>query len=206
MSASDFPSQYVPKRKEAVYEQSINAGKGGEASGEFAGYGRVGMRSAYLLFVGFCRNFEHMLWFIPILGSLGCRSVESLPQVNLQEPGWKVRQGQAVWRMGHGTQEIAGDVVIATGPDDDSFVQFSKSPFPLVIAQSTASQWQVEFPPQRKHYAGHGTPPRRVIWLYLPRVLSGKPPPTGWVWRQDDGQWHLENSTTGESLEGYFNS
>jgi hypothetical protein len=75
-----------------------------------------------------------------------------------------------------------------------------------MIAQSTARQWEVEIPPQHKHYAGHGVPPLRVIWLYLPRVLAGKPPPKGWVWRQDDTQWHLENSTTGESLEGYFNS
>ena len=129
-----------------------------------------------------------------------------MPKVNLQEPGWKVRQGQAVWRLEHGTREIAGDLVVDTGPDERSFVQFSKSPFPLVIAQATARQWAVEFPPQNKHYAGRGKPPLRLMWLYLPRVLAGHPPPKGWVWRQDNEQWHLENPATGESLEGYFNS
>ena len=74
------------------------------------------------------------------------------------------------------------------------------------IAQSTAKQWAVEFPPQNKHYAGPGRPPLRLIWLYLPRVLAGEPPPKGWIWRQDNTQWHLENPATGESLEGYFNS
>lgn len=136
----------------------------------------------------------------------GCKTPAPLPKVNLQEPGWTVRQGQAVWRLEHGTREIAGDLIVANGPEDRSFVQFSKSPFPLVIAQSTAHQWAVEFPPQNKHYAGRGQPPLRLIWLYLPRVLSGKAPPKGWIWRQDAMQWHLENPASGESLEGYFNS
>ena len=143
---------------------------------------------------------------ILILYFLGCKTSTPLPKVNLQEPGWTVHQGQAVWRLEHGTREIAGDLVIANGPEDRSFLQFSKSPFPLVVAQSTANQWAVEFPPQNKHYAGRGYPPLRLIWLYLPRVLAGKPPPTGWIWRQDNTQWHLENPDTGESLEGYFNS
>ncbi|HVV71537.1 MAG TPA: hypothetical protein VHI52_08570, partial [Verrucomicrobiae bacterium] len=63
----------------------------------------------------------------------------------------------------------------------------------------------VEFPPQNKHYAGRGAPPKRLIWLYLPRVLSGQPPPKNWVWQQDNTRWHLENRANGESIEGYFN-
>jgi hypothetical protein len=147
-----------------------------------------------------------LLLLIALLSCLACKTAAPLPKVNLQEPGWTVRQGQAVWHLEHGTREIAGDLVIANAPDDRSFVQFSKSPFPLVIAQSNASQWAVEFPPRNKHYAGRGHPPLRLIWLYLPRVLAGKPPPTGWIWRRDNTEWHLENPSTGESLEGYFDS
>ena len=141
-----------------------------------------------------------------LLVNLSCQTVAPLPKVNLQEPGWTVHEGQAVWRLQHGTREIAGDLVVATGPNERSFVQFSKSPFPLVIAQSAEKKWAVEFPPQNKHYAGRGAPPLRLIWLYLPRVLTGQPPPKGWIWRTDKNQWHLENSATAESLEGYFNS
>jgi hypothetical protein len=96
-----------------------------------------------------------------------------LPPANLQEPGWKVHSGQAVWRLEHGKTEIAGDVLVATRADGQSFVEFTKSPFSLVIAQASPRQWQVEFPPQNKHYAGPGEPPKRLIWLYLPRVLAG---------------------------------
>jgi hypothetical protein len=141
-----------------------------------------------------------------LLANLGCQTGAPLPKVNLQEPGWAVHEGQAVWRLQHGTREIAGDLIVATGPDERSFVQFSKSPFPLVIAQRAEKKWAVEFPPQNKHYAGRGAPPLRLIWLYLPRVLTGQPPPKGWIWRSDKEHWHLENPATGESLEGYFNS
>lgn len=163
---------------------------------------------------GFLRNRTYLLQFrclpallliVSLLACCGCRSLQPLPQVNVMAPGWTVHQGQGVWRLPHNQREIAGDLLVATGPDDRSFVQFSKSPFSLVIAQSTPTQWEAEFPPQNKHYAGRGNPPLRLIWLYLPRVLTGKPPPKGWTWQQNDMQWHLENPATGESVEGYFN-
>jgi hypothetical protein len=151
-------------------------------------------------------SLRSLLWLLALLACTGCRSLQPLPKVNVTEPGWTVHDGQAVWRLPHNQREIAGDVLLATGPNDHNFVQFSKSPFSLVIAQSTSTQWEVEFPPQNKHYAGRGAAPLRLIWLYLPRVLAGRAPPKGWIWRQDNTQWHLENPATGESLEGYFNS
>ena len=142
-----------------------------------------------------------------VLGSaVGCRTMTpSLPPANLKEPGWTVHQGQAVWTLEHDTREIAGDVLVATRADGRGLVQFTKAPFALVAAQETPDRWQVEFPPQNKHYAGRGKPPKRLIWLYLPRVLLGKAPPENWTWREDATGWRLENHVTGESLEGFFN-
>jgi hypothetical protein len=140
-----------------------------------------------------------------ITGTSGCRMlVPPLEPANLQEPGWSVREGQAVWRLAHGRSEIAGDVVVATSRGGRGFVQFTKPGFPLVIAQSTTNRWEVEFPAQNRRYAGRGAPPKRVIWLYLLRVLEGQKPPEHWVWREDSQGWRLENGETGESLEGYF--
>src|SRR5215472_9998651 len=62
----------------------------------------------------------------------GCRTAP-LPPSNLNEPGWTVRQGQAVWHTPKG-QEIAGDVLVATKGPVRSVVQFTKTPFTLVIA------------------------------------------------------------------------
>ena len=138
-------------------------------------------------------------------GATGCRTLSPpLAPANLKEPGWTVREGQAVWQVERGTTEIAGEVLVATRVDGRAFVQFSKSPFPLVVAQSTTNRWEITFPPQDKHFAGRGQPPKRLIWLYLPRVLAGTPPPEQWTWRQTGNEWRLENRQTGESLEGFF--
>jgi hypothetical protein len=115
-----------------------------------------------------------------------------------------VRQGQAVWRLPRGQREIAGELLVATQENGRSFVQFSKGPFTLVTAQATPGRWEVEFPTQNKHYSGRGRPPQRLIWLYLPRVLSGRPPPGNWSWHRDANGWRLDNRAQGESVEGYF--
>lgn len=147
-----------------------------------------------------------LLLLLLLIGATGCRTlVPPLPKVDLQEPGWTLREGQAVWHLPKSAQEIAGEVLLASRSDGRAFVQFIKPPFPLVIAQMTSNRWEVEFPPQNRRYAGRGKPPKRLIWLYLPRVLCGEAPPKNWIWRQDNNRWHLENSAQRESLDGYFN-
>ena len=140
-----------------------------------------------------------------LLLSSGCRMLSpSLPPVNLDQPGWTVHQGQAVWKLPSGKNDIAGDVLVANGPGGQGFVQFTKSPFPLVVGQTSGNRWQAEFPAQARRYAGIGSPPRRLMWLYLPAVLAGRPPPPGWSWKYSDGNWQLENHRTGETLQGFF--
>ncbi len=133
----------------------------------------------------------------------GCHTVH-IPPANLKEPDWTVHQGQAVWHIPTGKREIAGEILVANRADGRAFVQFTKSPFSIVIAQSTPDSWEIEFPPQNKHYSGKGLPPKRIIWLYLPKVLSGHSPPKNWTWKQDSSGWRLENHSNGEALEGYF--
>jgi hypothetical protein len=142
-----------------------------------------------------------LLLLVPLLG---CKLLPPLPPANLQQPGWTVHQGQVVWRLGRGSKEIAGDFMVATKSDGASFVQFTKPPFPFLIGRQTPTQWQVEIPPQDKRYSGHGKPPKRLIWLWLPRALSGQAPPRNWVWSQEGSTWNLTNGKSGESLEGYF--
>jgi hypothetical protein len=138
------------------------------------------------------------------LATTGCRTVAPLPAVNLEEPGWTVRQGQAVWRPGRGAPEIAGEILVAWR-GERAFVQFSKPPFPLVTAQKTARAWELEVPAENRRYSGPGKPPRRLIWLHLPEILDGGPPPRGWSWKVlGEGGWRLESQKDGQSLEGYF--
>ncbi len=152
-------------------------------------------------------GFLYLVLSILATGLLsGCMSLgRRLPPVDLKEPGWTVREGQAVWQRKRGGVGVAGDILVATRPDGRAFVQFSKPPFPLISGQLLPGKWQVEIPPQNRRYSGSGNPPKRILFLYLPRVLAGKPPPENWTWRQDTNGWRLENHVTGESLEGYFN-
>jgi hypothetical protein len=125
--------------------------------------------------------------------------------VNLQQPGWRVREGQVVWKRNETAPEIAGDVLVATRADGRSFVQFTKTPFPMIIAQTTTNRWQIDIPMENKRYSGPGSPPKRLIWAYLPRLLAGDAPPKGWSWtRLPDNGLQLNNSQTGEMLQGYF--
>lgn len=130
--------------------------------------------------------------------------MKPLPPANLKEPGWTVREGQAVWKRNASAPEIAGEILVATRTDGRAFVQFSKNPFPLVTAQSTPKGWQVEAPTENKFYSGHGKPPARLIFLYIPKLLAGEPAPEGWTYEKVGDGYKLENHKNGESLEVYF--
>jgi hypothetical protein len=148
-----------------------------------------------------------LLFCCLLVGAVGCSLIPPLPAANLAEPGWRVREGQAVWRMNRDAPEIAGEILLATRSDGGAFVQFTKTPFPFLIGQTTTNRWQAELPTQNRRYTGHGNPPKRLIWLYLPRVLAGSAPPKGWQWRDlGEGRWRLDNPKTGEMVEGYFSS
>jgi hypothetical protein len=134
----------------------------------------------------------------------GCLTGPPLPKVNLAEPGWNVRQGQAVWRPKKNAPEIAGELLAATRADGSAFVQFTKTPFPFAIAQMSPRGWKVEFPPQNKHFSAPGSPSGRIVWLQLANALLDKPLAKGWDWHKSETDWQLKNSSSGESLEGYF--
>ncbi len=134
----------------------------------------------------------------------GCISAPPLPKVDLSEPGWVIREGQAVWRPPHKAAEIAGDLQVATKKDGSVFVQFTKTPLPFAIAQTTPSGWQIEFPTQNRRFAAHGSPPARIVWFQLADALAGKPLSKNWFWKSAGDNWQLTNSSSGESLEGYL--
>ena len=134
-----------------------------------------------------------------------CRTTSPFPPINSREPGWTIRHGQAVWRANDKAPEIAGELLVASHADGRSLVQFTKTPLPFVVAQTSAHTWQIHFVPQNKTYSGRGEPPDRLIWLHLSRCLSGTKPPPMWNWlTMGDERWRLENRSTGESLEGYL--
>jgi hypothetical protein len=134
-----------------------------------------------------------------------CRTAPTLTVVNLAEPGWGTRQGQAIWRSHTMAPEIAGELFVATHPDGRTFLQFTKTPLPFIVVQTTTNSWAIEFVAENKTYSGRGQPPARLAWLELPRCLAGADPLAPWKWETlDAGRWRLESAATGEMLEGYL--
>ena len=134
----------------------------------------------------------------------GCRTVPLLPPVNLAEPGWRIRQGQAFWRPAANRPELTGDLLVATHPDGRALVQFTKTPLPFIVAQATPDTWQIQFVPENKTYSGRGECPSRLIWLYLPKCLAGQAVKNLSFSRLPEGKWRLANPLTGEILEGFL--
>jgi hypothetical protein len=137
------------------------------------------------------------------LALAGCQSLPPEQAIDLTEPGWSVRQGQALWWR-DGAPELAGELLVASHPDGRALVQFLKTPVVLVTARTSSNRWRIEAAPDYFH-EGYGSPPSAAIWLHLAKFINGAPPPCRWGHeRRADGSWWLHNRTTGERLEGFL--
>ena len=133
----------------------------------------------------------------------GCRTATK--PFTTSGPGWRVQEGQALWRPRARLPELGGDLVVAIHEDGRCVIQFSKTPLPLVMAQTTRTNWFIEFPAQKMSFAGRGEPPARFAWLHLSAAFSGRPLPAHISFqRKPDGAWRLENTRSGEALDGFL--
>jgi len=145
-----------------------------------------------------------LAWLTLLLLSASCRTAKE-PLFTVAGPGWSVRQGQVVWRPGRRFPELGGELMVASHEDGRGAIEFAKTPLTLVVAQTTRTNWWIQFPPARMSFAGRGAPPRRFSWLYLGGALAGEPLPAPLRFqRQPEGGWRLENPRTGETLEGFL--
>ncbi len=150
------------------------------------------------------RSFLKSVVLVIIMLANGCQTAtQSL--FTASGPGWHVQDGQALWRPRRGLPELAGDLVLASHPDGRCLIQFAKTPLTLVSAQTSRTHWLIQFPPRRMSFSGRGEPPTRFAWLYLSAALSGEPLPKQLRFqRKPDGGWRLENTRSGETLEGFL--
>ncbi|MCI0747457.1 MAG: hypothetical protein L0Y58_18795 [Verrucomicrobia subdivision 3 bacterium] len=132
----------------------------------------------------------------------GCRSAGHLPPADLSTGGWRVRQGQAVWK--NGGAELAGEVILAIRPGASS-LQFIKTPLPLVSAQTEGTRWTVHFAADNRTISGRGVPPAELVWVHVAAALSGQVPrePIRFV-SDATGNWEVRNSQTGETVSGFL--
>ncbi len=118
---------------------------------------------------------------------------------------WRIQQGQALWRPKSGLPEFGGDLVLARDDAGNCLMQFDKTPMAILSAQTTTNRWLIKFPQKNWSFSGHGNAPLRFSWLYLPNALAGKSLPKQLHFEtKADGGWCLENSRTGETVEGFL--
>ncbi len=136
---------------------------------------------------------------------VSCRTANPPAAADLSAPGWHTLQGQAVWKPTANRAELAGDLLLATNDNGNFFVQFTKTPFPLVTAENLDGQWQIEFGANEHSWSGRGQPPVRFAWFQLSSALLGGKPAGNWSFESEtNNSWRLENPLTGEVLEGAF--
>lgn len=147
--------------------------------------------------------FGSVLLAVLLLGG-GCQTTKR-SLFTVSGPEWKVQEGQALWRPRRGMPEIGGDLVLASHPDGRSFLQFAKTPMTLVSVQTTPERWLIQFPPKGWAFSGHGHPSTRFAWLHLPAALAGRPLTKAMRFElKSGGSWRLENTRSGETLEGFL--
>ena len=145
-----------------------------------------------------------MRWRVEIVAIAmlaGCATAP-LPPPDMSDAaaGWRILQGQAVWKP-KGGDGIAGELLVATNRVGDFVVEFAKPPITIAQAQRSGDAWKVEFPAQKKSYSGRGNGPGRVIWLRLPQALAGRD--QQWLMTPDANGWRISNKR-GETLEGFL--
>ena len=136
---------------------------------------------------------------------VACRTISLEPSVDLSQPGWKVRQGQALWKPNLDAPEIAGEVLLASHIDGRTFLQFSKTPLPILTVWWAETTWQIHFASENRKLSGRGTPSSRLGWAHLARAWTGIPAAAAFTFTQpDDNRWILTNHSTGEMISGFL--
>ncbi len=130
----------------------------------------------------------------------GCAGL-TLPEVNLDAPGWETWIGQALWKPAADRPSLAGELIVARRTSGEVLVSFSKPPFPIFTAQTSAAAWRLDFVERGRSYSGQGRPPKRFVWFRLPALLADAEAPRGWqVEHPAADEWTLEHEGRGEVI------
>lgn len=135
-------------------------------------------------------------------GLIACAlSAPPLKKVDLEDPGWRIWRGQALWKPGAERPTLAGDIIVARHQNGDILVNFSKSPLPLVTARTAGGTWRFDIVEGGRFYSGRGSPPKRIVWFFLPALLDGETMPKNWKAEMTEKSvWAVRNQQTGETI------
>lgn len=141
-----------------------------------------------------------------LLGFLGGCRTASNSGLQLQiGPDWRIQTGQAIWQARPDGPELAGELLLASGPGGKCFLEFTKTPLTLATVMRDGPRWSAKFADAKRTYSGRGKPPSQIGWLYLSPALAGEKLPKALQFEQTpDGNWRLQNARTGETIKGFL--
>ncbi len=135
----------------------------------------------------------------------GCCTAGKLAPISVSGPGWQIRQGQAVWTPSRDQTGLGGELLVASHQSGIYVFDFEKTPLPVTKGQVTSTNWLIQFPAQKRSLGSRGPPPARFAWLYLGAALQDQPLPKPLRFeREPEGRWRLENTRSGETIEGFL--
>jgi hypothetical protein len=148
------------------------------------------------------RNF---LWSLTLVCLCGCYSHRpyAWSSYNLSEPGWRVWNGQAIWKPRKSIPELTGDVMVAVNTNGSAIIQYTKT-IPFATARLDGHHWQIDFPAGDRVYAGNYPLPSHFAWFQLPALVGGVPPSRSWVEKGNLDQWEIDSRHGSETLSGYL--
>jgi hypothetical protein len=149
---------------------------------------------------------RHFLWPLILVCLCGCYSHKPYPWPpdNLSAPGWKVWNGQAVWKPRKNIPELTGDVMVAVN-GKRAIVQFTKT-ITFATARLDGRHWEIDFPAGNRVYAGHYPLPSHFAWFELPGLVEGVPPRRSWVEKGNLDEWEINSRHGSETLHGYLSA
>ncbi len=146
-------------------------------------------------------NFRLLL--LGLLFLISCSQNITMPTVDLQQAGWQVWTGQALWQPPGNKPRIAGDMLISLHQNGDRYIELIKGPVAVFSAQTHADHWSLKLIDRGDAYAGNGNPPKRFVWFYLPEMIrqQGQKPLKHWqVNFPDANTIVLHNKASGEAI------
>jgi len=148
------------------------------------------------------RSFLLLLCLVCLCGCYS-HTRYSWPSFDLAQPGWRIWNGQAVWRARKSIPELTGDVMVAVNTNGSAIVQFSKT-LPFATARLDGRRWQIEFPAGNRLYSGRYPLPSHFAWLQLPALAAGRAPSKPWIETGSLDEWRIVNPEAAETLGGYL--
>lgn len=137
--------------------------------------------------------------------SAGCRTPQIPTPLNLEDPGWNVQRGQAIWHQRDVGSDLVVEVIFAKQDEGPFFLQVNKETLILSVVHGNLQDWEINMPMERRQLKGSGPLPAHHLWGQLASVLAGRGAAGDWTWNEmEGGGMVLDQGASGDRVEVFL--